>query len=396
MIAPVGRTATIALTFALGAALGWFGHAYLAGRHAGVQTAMPPHVDPSRFPGAGSARPVEAPDGPTAALNLLTRLLADGRYTRAVEFRDALSADASDELLAQTRQRILRHAAALTDQRNYAEAIELLSAYLQREFRDVDAHRALADALRRNGRYRAAIDALYDARGYAIDSKIIARINAGIRSVVAEYAATLAREKDPAALAELYSYLVQLEPQHSPYFLGLAEAQMALDDLDGARQSLGLITHDAAVGQQATRMLEQIGTRDTRERPTTTTIPITRLGSQFIVEAAIDRHATMRLLLDTGATLTIIKPSALAAGGVQYVDSGITGWFNTAGGRIEAPLFTLETLSLAEQSVNDLQIAAIELSDSPHIDGLLGMNYLRHYRFFIDQSAGVLRLSRND
>jgi hypothetical protein len=36
------------------------------------------------------------------------------------------------------------------------------------------------------------------------------------------------------------------------------------------------------------------------------------------------------------------------------------------------------------------------MTTAPGVDGLLGMNYLKHFRFFIDQTENVLRLSETE
>ena len=45
--------------------------------------------------------------------------------------------------------------------------------------------------------------------------------------------------------------------------------------------------------------------------------------------------------------------------------------------------------------VNNLETGVLDLAGQTGIDGLLGMNFLRHFRFFIDQNESELRLSIN-
>jgi len=37
----------------------------------------------------------------------------------------------------------------------------------------------------------------------------------------------------------------------------------------------------------------------------------------------------------------------------------------------------------------------LDLGDRSGLDGLLGMNFLNHFQFFIDQNEALLRLSAN-
>jgi len=58
---------------------------------------------------------------------------------------------------------------------------------------------------------------------------------------------TLQRREDQAALLALYQHLVELEPDHAPWFMELAAAQLALDDVEAARSSLLLVAQDPQV-----------------------------------------------------------------------------------------------------------------------------------------------------
>jgi clan AA aspartic protease (TIGR02281 family) len=99
------------------------------------------------------------------------------------------------------------------------------------------------------------------------------------------------------------------------------------------------------------------------------------------------------LLLDTGASLSIISPELLRMLGTPYQSTGRTAWFSTAGGRIKAPVITLDSLALDGVFVENIEVGVIGEFDSNPFDGLLGMNFLRHFEFFIDQNERKLQLS---
>ncbi len=81
--------------------------------------------------------------------------------------------------------------------------------------------------------------------------------------------------------------------------------------------------------------------------------------------------------------------------GIRYQDTGRTGVFNTANGLVRAPVYKLDALLVGDWQVSQLEIGVLDLGGSPAIDGLLGMNFLRHFQFFIDQNEALLRLSIN-
>jgi clan AA aspartic protease (TIGR02281 family) len=121
-------------------------------------------------------------------------------------------------------------------------------------------------------------------------------------------------------------------------------------------------------------------------------IPLLRSGSHFLVEARLGQTQPARLLIDTGASLTMLTADTLKRRGIGAHATGKSGTFNTANGRVRAPIYRLDSLSVGDWQVSDLEVGVLELSDA-RIDGLLGMNFLRHFQFFIDQDAALLRLS---
>ncbi len=327
----------------------------------------------------------------------ITPLLTSGQFEAALERYTSLRSQHDEATSQRYRNQILQHAITLKQRGHYSAAATLLDVYLHHEYRDVDALKMLAEVHHLQNNYRAEIDVLYQAKAHAYRANEIEKITTRIHSVVAEYASLLHSHNDDQALLELYDFLTRIEPDYSPYFIGMAEVQIALQDFDGAQLSLNLIVYDPIVGKKAAQLLENIqDIDDIDEAPEETTaiaIPLTRINDQFLVEAWIGDNIRTTLLIDTGASLTIINPSALESAGVKYNKNHPLTLFNTANGQVKAPVFTINALTLGDQTVHQIQVGGIEISSMPGIDGLLGMNYLRHFQFFIDQFEGVLRLS---
>lgn len=128
----------------------------------------------------------------------------------------------------------------------------------------------------------------------------------------------------------------------------------------------------------------------------TVTDGVTRIrfapGRPIMVTAKINGRAPVQLLLDTGATRTTISPAALIGLGVTYRDAprveirGVTG---TA----SAYLVSLESLEVGGARVGPLRV----LSHDPQMDGgaqgLLGQDFLSHFRVTIDNARGVVELA---
>lgn len=328
------------------------------------------------------------------------QLLEDKAYAAVVERYEALQAQADDTVAQHAKGQVLDHARRLIAQADFASAIQLLQLYLQVAYRDVEARLLLADAYRGANDPRAAIEQLYESKGQAYRPGMLDQLTRRLRAVVTEYADRLQKSGDSSGLLELYQNLTQFEPSYAPYFIGLAMAQLALEDNEAARQSLLLVAQDPQVGAQARELLERVRVAMTEPRqpepsvPATevTGIPLLRSGSHFLVDARLGNAQPVRLLIDTGASLTMLTPDILERRGIGAHATGRTGTFNTANGKVRAPIYRLDALTVGDWQVSNLDVAVLELSDAG-IDGLLGMNFLRRFQFFIDQNEASLRLS---
>ena len=98
----------------------------------------------------------------------------------------------------------------------------------------------------------------------------------------------------------------------------------------------------------------------------------------------------MTLLLDTGATMSAIRPSVLAAIGVRALPSAPATAIVTVSGIEHPPIVTVP--SLAALGVRNLNapVLAIELPPRAGFDGLLGLDFLRGHRLVLDFKAGIL------
>ena len=121
-------------------------------------------------------------------------------------------------------------------------------------------------------------------------------------------------------------------------------------------------------------------------------LPLESNGNQFVVNAVIDDIRSINLLIDTGAAMTILDQRVLQALGYN-LNGQRQEFFSTANGVIEAPVVSIRRLALGEASMGPLSIGALTLSLPENIEGLLGMNFLRHYDFRIDQDRRELHLN---
>lgn len=119
-------------------------------------------------------------------------------------------------------------------------------------------------------------------------------------------------------------------------------------------------------------------------------IPLAKTDLGYVIDAKLNGVADLKLLLDTGATATVISPSALARGGVA-MPAGRDVRMRTAGGEVQAG--SVQVMSLSIGGIKRPNLRVIAHDAVPGADGLLGMDFLGAYRFEILTYGPKLRLS---
>ncbi|MDA0979605.1 MAG: retropepsin-like aspartic protease [Proteobacteria bacterium] len=187
----------------------------------------------------------------------------------------------------------------------------------------------------------------------------------------------------------LYETLTLTMPERAEYFLLLGEHRIDTHHLQGALSVLAQIENHHQLGGRARALIEEITAPDPVEP--LAVIPLQRSGDQYQVRVQVDGRRYVSLLLDTGAAISVIRPAILRDLG--YDLRAETGRFLTAGGQVQAPVVWINQLAVDSEAVSGLRVGALDLATDPgQVDGLLGMDFLRHFRFRVDQDAGTLVL----
>jgi aspartyl protease len=115
-------------------------------------------------------------------------------------------------------------------------------------------------------------------------------------------------------------------------------------------------------------------------------------GHAIIVSATLNGRTHARLLLDTGATRTLISPGILTAAGVALGREGRPTTIYGVTGNDEALDVRLDSLEIGDARVDRLQVLAYEMS-LRESDGLLGRDVLERFTVSMDPARGVVTLS---
>ena len=122
-------------------------------------------------------------------------------------------------------------------------------------------------------------------------------------------------------------------------------------------------------------------------------VPLERLGSLWVVPILINGTRPAKLILDTGASHTVLSSSIALDLGLWAQSSATSMTMHTAGGKVQADVLTVASISAGGAEVRNSLAAIYDLPESPPtIEGLLGQDFLRHFEVTVNAEKGELRL----
>ena len=332
---------------------------------------------------------IEIKDIAAGELHRITQLLTEKHFDDAVEMYSLLYNDLSESDSEPYREKIFAFAQALVEQEKYAEVIALLREYLDIFYQDLTALRMLAHSEHILQLYADEIETLFAAleAAYSIDD--IASLRTRLDDAIAAQAVVLSN--DPNAVLEFYQALVERKPEYESLQLGLSRALLRSGRKERAIVILNALPKESEHKHEIDELL--VSARQNRFSDTSA-VPMQRFGDNFSVKALINGVLSVTLLIDTGATLTIIHPHALQLSGINLQQSKKTISLNTANGVMTVPIFRLHSLSLGSQTVKDIEVGGVAINGLSGVNGLLGMNFLNKFKFTLDQRQQLILLAQ--
>jgi clan AA aspartic protease (TIGR02281 family) len=123
-------------------------------------------------------------------------------------------------------------------------------------------------------------------------------------------------------------------------------------------------------------------------------IPFEKRGQVVVVEVMLNNSVPARLVVDTGATYTMISAATAKELSIDPQRAPRTMPFQTANGVIQAPLTNLESVMVGGMEIKNLTAAIHDAVPSAQVAGLLGLNFLSNFRLDIDTEKGILHLEK--
>lgn len=116
-----------------------------------------------------------------------------------------------------------------------------------------------------------------------------------------------------------------------------------------------------------------------------------RPGQPIYVVARLNNTESTRLILDTGADRTVITPRALRAAGVGSRPVA-SGRMQGVTGAADVQAYQVESIQIGDARVDRLMVLSHDIN-VPQSDGLLGRDFLEHFKVTIDNRAGTVTLT---
>jgi clan AA aspartic protease (TIGR02281 family) len=128
--------------------------------------------------------------------------------------------------------------------------------------------------------------------------------------------------------------------------------------------------------------------------PRKASIPIEKHGQVVIIQATLNNKRSAKFVVDTGASYTLISNALARELAIDVGPSSKTLPFQTANGLINAPVTSLESITVGGMEIRDLPTAVHDAIPDPQVAGLLGLNFLSNFRMDIDTQKGLLHLEK--
>jgi len=308
-------------------------------------------------------------------------------YFNAAYLINRLANDHKSEL-PQAKLFWLQATKTLIQQKHFTHAENAISAYLSFDPDDSEFLYQQVDLYWQQQLPLLAIKHAYEVQ-YHVFSEVEIRNKVNFaRELVQQQIALLQKNSLWLELRDLVEEVLALDPQNLNLQWHFVFAQYQLGEFEYARNAIEPLLNQPNYKVKAQALLADIEAALRAPQ----SVPLTRQGEHFIVQALINESFNVSLMLDTGASISLLSEQAFNElnhySDVIYLKD-LT--LNTAGGQITASLYQVAEFAIQGYRVNDF-VFAVSPFTSEGNDGLLGMNFLKAFDFHIDQKNSWLVL----
>ena len=222
------------------------------------------------------------------------------------------------------------------------------------------------------------------------------RVSQAFEQFVRQVDDQLAGEQRWQSLLGFYETLEQLDLGGAEQRLRLGELHLHHGDAAYGRNLLEALTSHSTLGARATALLNHTTPPPVAERrppPPVGSIELDTIGSHYLLPLGLDSREEVRLVIDTGASLTTLTQRSFdrISASVRFTELG-PQMFNTASGTTRGMVYRVDSVQIGDHRLRDVPVAVLDFNTPDNVDGLLGMNVLSQFRFEVDQDDQVLLL----
>jgi len=315
----------------------------------------------------------------------LTSLLKNNFFDEALEYY--LNSD--EVKLKQYKVEILNYL-KLRAKVKPIESIKQLKQFAEIEPEERDILWLLLKIYRDDKQYAKALETINTLQEYSVEASLskLKKISTQIHQL---YIDELEKSKEYATLITFLQQLIDDNHDEGYYIFKLASLHHMLHQYDESKQYLQELSYDTLYTAQANDLLEKIAQEQEIFQEYKYKIPLKREGVHFSVAVTINEMYNLQLLLDTGATYTLIDSNRVSE--LPLIREDII--LQTAAGNISANLAKTESFKLDSIVLKGLEVTLASF-EHQSTDGLLGMNFFRRYKFLIDQEEAMLYLKNRE
>lgn len=292
----------------------------------------------------------------------------------------------------QMRRQLLVRIFRLIQQRQYSAAQDLLNAYLDFDAYDSEALLLQAQLYDSFGLPMQALENAYDAKIYNPENTNSQQLDLLILKIFSEYEKLLLSQNNWQALISLYDLAIRkdVSDNQAYYYYKRAQAQFKAGTYYEALSSVSQVLNHPEWDKRAYRLHKTIERFSVDEGAVA--VPVEREdGNKFLVTTTINENIKARMLIDTGATISVLKKSFVIKNGLSITDAEPL-LVVTASDVIETKKIELSSLGIEAVKLNDVSVSVTEMPDDFSPDGLLGMDFLGKFEFSLDQEELLLYL----
>jgi clan AA aspartic protease (TIGR02281 family) len=329
---------------------------------------------------------------------IFSQMLAERRFREATAFYyRAIQADAASELeLRPTLDAYLQNCFQHCETATF---LDLVDAWLATFYDDMPVLLSFAEYQERQGQAEAAANTLLLAKTYAFPAGDQAAVQQARDRLTERTDKRLDGEQRWVELLGYYEFLAAIDFTIPEFELRQALLYRRLGEDARANELLTRLqsADDRSDPQWTATIDSHVAERASEQSPgieLSNAIPLERHGSGYLVNITLNDRDTLKLLVDTGASMTALTRESFRQLHQQDFSLQRTQLFNTANGYARGDVYRASTLTLGDERVEEINVAVLDLLSMGDVDGLLGMNVLRQFRFELDQSAGVMFVER--